>query len=423
MSGVRTRRTAVYCVLVLAFSGWFGPRGPIPARAEDLSTREPAWNGLTELRALGDRTGAAVITPEQIDVSQLGPDDALLVIHPVETLPTAELSAFLRSGGRLAIADDFGTGRALLAAFGIGVYPPSRVASIKRLRDQPYLMIATRQNSHPLSRSADVLVTNHPQVLSHRQLDPIYALRKEHEAIVLSGAVGKGRLVAISDSSILINNMLQFEGNRAFARDLLGYLVGPARGRLYIVGSDVEWKFGLRRFGSEHPLESVKAVLGHVAHLRLPPSAVTALSIVLALLLLISVVSALPRRSVYARRKYLEVPLCPAGFAGQIDYYKAEGRNFLPPLLAFKFELESRIITELHAHGQLSLSELLKALRARGLSERSVQDTRELLVTLDATHSQTHGATPSIVARKFSALVATGQRILAELDGRSSPAP
>jgi hypothetical protein len=414
----------VYCVFLLAFLALTGLVGPGPlsrALAEDLSTREPAWNGLSELRALADRTGVAVITPEHVDVSQLGPEDALLVVHPVEALPSAELSAFLRSGGRLAIADDFGTGRALLAAFGIGIFPPSGGTSTQLLRGLPHLMIATRQNAHPLSRSADVLVTNRPQVLSHRQLEPIYALRKDHDAIVLSGAVGKGRLVAISDASLLINNMLQFEGNRAFARDLLGYLVGAGRGRLVLAGSDTQWKFGLRRFGAEHPLDSVKAVLTHVAHLRLPPSAVTALSIVLALLLLISVMSALPRRSVYARRKYLEVPPCPSGFAGQVDYYKSDSRNLLPPLLSFKFELESRIIADLQLRGQLSLSELMKVLRARGLGERSLHDTRELLVALDTTQSQTHGATPQVSTRRFSALVASGQRILAELDAVSGP--
>ena len=396
---------------------------PAIGRAEDLSTREPAWNGLSELRTLADQMGVAVITPERIDVAQLGVEDALLVVHPVESLPSAELSAFLRSGGRLAIADDFGSGRALLSSFGIGLFAPSRGEGEKLLRGQAHLMLASRKSTHPLSRSAAVLVTNHPQVLSHRQLEPIYALRDGSDAIVLSGAVGKGRLVAISDASVLINNMLQFEGNRAFARDLLAYLIGSGRGRLFIVGSDTEWKFGLRRFGSEHPLESIQAVLSHVARLRLPPSAVTALSAVLALLLLVSVVTALPRRSVYARRKYLEVPQCPAGFAGQVNYYQSEGRNFLPPLLAFKFELESRIIADLGLRGQLSLAEVLRALRERGLSERSLNDTRELLVALDDTQSRTHGATPQISPRKFSALVATGQRILAELDALLHPPP
>ena len=411
----------MYRVFLLAFC----LAAALPGRvaAEDLSTREPAWNGLSELRALAERTGAAVITPEAIDATQLGPEDALLVVHPVEALPSVELSAFLRSGGRLAIADDFGTGRALLLAFGIGSFAPARDASIQLLRGNPHLMLATRQNAHPLSRGAAVLVTNRPQVITHRKLDPIYALRKDHDAIVLSGAVGKGRLVAISDSSLLINNMLQFDGNRAFARDLLAYLVGPARGRLYIAGSDAQWKFGVRRFGAENPLDSVKAVLAHVARLRLPPSAVTAMSIVLALLLLISVATALPRRAVYARRKYLELPPLPSGFSGQVDYYRVAGRNFLPPLLAFKFELESRLIAELRMRGQSSLSELLQALRARGMPESIVVAARELLVTLDATQGQTHGATPQISPRKFLALVATGQRILAALDAASGPSP
>lgn len=414
------RRFAVCCVLALAFAPFAGyPRQP--ARAEDLSTREVAWNGLSELHRLAGTLGVAVVTPESVDVAQLGPDDAVLVVHPVEPLPSVELSAFLRGGGRLAVADDFGSGRALLGAFGIGMFPPARSGETRRLRGQQHLLVAARQSSHPLSRSAAALVTNHPQVLTHRQLEPIYALRPEGDAIVLSGAVGKGRLVAISDASLLINNMLQFEGNREFARDLLSYLAGSSRGRLFIVGSDVAWKFGFRRFGSEHPLESVRAVLAHVARLRLPPSAVTALSAVLALLLVVSVVTALPRRSVYARRKYLEVPQCPAGFAGQVEYYKSEGRNFLPPLLAFKFELESRIIADLGLRGQLPLADVLRALRARGLSERSLEGTRELLVALDATQARVHGATPQISPRKFSALVATGQRILAELDTWSHP--
>ncbi|HKP64339.1 MAG TPA: DUF4350 domain-containing protein [Polyangiales bacterium] len=405
-------------MFLLAFSAVAGG-----AQAEDLSTREPAWNGLSELRALADQTGVAVITPERFDVEQLGPEDALLVVHPVEALPSAELSAFLRSGGRLAVADDFGSGKALLAAFGIGVYPPNPNADTRYLRGQRHLMIASRQSSHPLSRSAAQIVTNRPQVLTHRQLDPIYALRNRNDAIVLTGAVGKGRLVAISDASVLINNMLQFDANRAFARDLLAYLVGSGRGRLFLLGSDTQWKFGMHRFGAEHPLESVRAVLSHVARLRLPASAVSALSAVLALLLLVSVVTALPRRAIYARRKYLEVPQCPAGFAGQVNYYKTEGRNFLPPLLAFKFELESRIIADLGLRGQLSLADVLAALRARGVSERSLNDTRELLVALDTTQSRTHGATPQIPARKFSALVATGQRILTELDGTSGLSP
>jgi hypothetical protein len=408
----------MYCVLVLAFGGHLAR-----ARAEDLSTREPAWNGLSELRALANQTGVAVITPERFDVQQLGPEDAVLLVHPVEALPSAELSGFLRSGGRLAIADDFGSGKALLGAFGIGMHPPQPDAETRYLRSQPHLMIASRQGSHPLNRSAAQIVTNRPQVLNHRQLDPIYALRSRRDAIVLTGAVGKGRLVAISDASVLINNMLQFDANRAFARDLLAYLVGSGRGRLYVLGSDTQWKFGLHRFGAEHPLESLKAMLAHIARLRLPASAVSALSAVLGLLLLVSVVTALPRRAIYARRKYLEVPECPAGFAGQVNYYKTEGRNFLPPLLAFKFELESRIIADLGLRGQLSLADVLSALRARGVSERSLHDTRELLVALDTTQSRTHGATPQIPARKFSALVATGQRILTELDATSRQSP
>lgn len=407
----------MYCVLALAF--W-----TTAAAAEDLAIAETGWNGLSQLRELADETGNAVLSPRSIDVGHLGPEDALFVVHPVESLPSAELSAFLRAGGRMAIADDFGTGGALLSAFGIGLHSPLIEADQRMLRGRPHLLLATRQASHPLSRSASELVTNHPQVLGHRQLDPIYALGRGKNAIVLTGAVGNGRLVAISDASLFINNMLQFEGNRAFARDLLGYLMGAGRGRLYLVGSDTHWSFGLRRFRAEDPLESLRSILAHVARLRLPASAIMAMTIVLALLLLIAAVTALPRRSAYARRRYLEVPDSPAGFAGNIDHYSAHDRDLLAPLLSFKFELESRLITELSLRGQLALGDVMRALRERGLSERSLGDTRELLVALDAAQSRSQASTPSaqrVAPEKFSELVTTGRRILAELDAASRP--
>jgi hypothetical protein len=53
------------------------------------------------------------------------------------------------------------------------------------------------------------------------------------------------------------------------------------------------------------------------------------------------------------------------------------------------------------------------------VSERSVAQTRELLVALDATQSQTDGATPRILPGRFSELVSTGKRILTELDAAS----
>jgi hypothetical protein len=403
---------AMYCGFTLAFVTF-------PALAEELSLGETAWNGLSDLRGMAEATGVAVITPSSIDVATLGPEDALLVVHPVEPLPSVELSAFLRSGGRMAIADDYGTGGALMAAFGIGLHSPLVEDEPRMLRGRRHLLLASRQTTHPLSQSASDLVTNHPQVLGHRQLDPIYALGRGRNAIVLTGAVGNGRLVAISDASLFINNMLLFEGNRGFARDLLAYLTGSGRGRLYLVASDARWNFGLRRFSAEDPLESVRAILAYVARLRLPPSAIVAMSVVLALLLAIAVVTALPKRSVYARRRYLEIPETPAGFAGQVDYYRDRARNFLPPLLAFKFELESRILSDLALRGQLSLAEVLRALRERGLPERSLSDTRELLVALDATQSGTQGATPRISPEKFSELVSTGRRILAEIDAVS----
>ena len=127
-------------------------------------------------------------------------------------------------GGRLAIADDFGEG---VAARRLPHHAQraGRTDDTRRLRGNRNVLIATPSVRHPLALDVLALVTNHPQVLHHDALEAIFSLSTTRaSAVVLAGAVGQGRLVAIGDSSVLINNMLEFSGNRAFARNLVRYL-------------------------------------------------------------------------------------------------------------------------------------------------------------------------------------------------------
>ncbi|HEY2736514.1 MAG TPA: DUF4350 domain-containing protein, partial [Polyangiales bacterium] len=251
------------------------------AHAEDLRFSESAWNGLSTLLALAQRDGD-VLSPTRIDAAELESDDALLIVHPVAPLPIALLAKFLRRGGRLAVADDFGTGRELFSAFGMGIHAPNRDGRLRSLRDNSALLIATPLLGHTLADGVDALVTNHPQVIYHPELTPIFSLSNGHGAIVLSGAVGKGRLVAISDASVFINNMLELPGNRAFASNLIRFLRGPRRGRLYIAASDTQWASGFRNLTTGNPLARVSAALAQLAKPKLPALAVIALAVVLA---------------------------------------------------------------------------------------------------------------------------------------------
>jgi hypothetical protein len=401
-------------VLVLVF-------GRNRANAEDLHLNATGWNGLSELQAIA-RSEGEVLAPARIDVSQLEATDALLILHPVTPLPTNELAKFLRKGGRLAVADDFGTGKELFAAFGMGMHAPSR-SNPSNLRNNPALLIATPLLGHTLADGVDALVTNHPQVIYHPELTPIFSLSGGHGAIVLSGGVGKGRLVAVSDASVFINNMLELPGNRAFARNLVRFLRGPARARLYLAASDTQWLSTLRHMTTGNPLARVSAALAQLAKPRLPALAVLALSAVLATVLLAGAATALPRHSAYARRAYLQNPEVSAGMAGRVQYYASANRNYLAPLLVLKLELEHRLVDHLDAHDQPQREAVLRALPARGFREARVAELAEFMQAVDRLQTGTLGSETQVTARRFSELTAMGRRILAELDAASARNP
>src|SRR5436305_1984052 len=57
-------------------------------------------------------------------------------------------------------------------------------------------------------------------------------------AAVAAGARGDGRFVALSDPSVLINDMLAFDGNLAFAAKLLDFLAPVRPGRIILITGD-----------------------------------------------------------------------------------------------------------------------------------------------------------------------------------------
>lgn len=414
----RMRRLCCLCGCVLVFVY-------ARASAEDLSVARTAWNGLSELRALAAEDGG-VDTPARIDVSQLTAAESLLIVHPVGPLPNAELAKYLRRGGRLAVADDFGSGRAFFATFGMGLHDPGP-AITTTLRDNAALPIAVPLAAHALVDGVDALVTNHPQVLFHPSLTPVFGLSRSGGnpgAIVLSGAVGSGRLIAISDSSVLINNMLQFEGNRRFAHNLLRFLRGPTlRGRVLLADSTTRWDGVMGRF--KHPLEDLSALLTQLSQPRLPRLAVIVLSTALAALLLSAVATSLPRRSAYARRSYLQSAETPAGLAGRVSHYAAGTRNLIAPLTALKNELEFRAVERLSLPPEATQPQriqVLTELRAAGYEPRLIDELSAFLTRVDRLQDGAASAQATLVTpRQFSELVAGGRRILADLEAAPHP--
>lgn len=242
---------------------------------------DTSWEGSSELYALAQQELGKdkVQVVASVDFEHLGKDDALLILHPERDLDYNELSAFLRAGGRMAVLDDRGEAAHFLERFQIHRVEAPRTPA-QSLRDNPKLAIAVpaveqvagqEQNRHPVVSGVDRVVTNHPTALVHPNLTQVLKIPATGEpdaTLAVTGIIAKsGRLFAMGDPSVVINEMLRYPGNRAFASGLLKYLAendaGVSRGgKLYVVANDFGQKghFGGSR-GALSELSSLSETL------------------------------------------------------------------------------------------------------------------------------------------------------------------
>jgi len=273
-SGIRRRRLAISAAAALALLSLFRIGS---AWGKGFEVSDTSWEGTSELYSLAQQElgKAKVQVLAAVDFEHLGKDDGLLVLHPERDLDYNELSAFLRAGGRMAVLDDRGEAAHFLARFQIHRVEAPR-SPAQSLRDNPNLAIAVpaveqvagqEQNRHPVVAGVDRVVTNHPTALVHPNLTQVLkipALGEPDATLAVTGIIAKsGRLFAMGDPSVVINEMLRYPGNRAFASGLLKYLVendaGISRGgKLYILAND---------FGQKGHFGGSRGALGELSNL------------------------------------------------------------------------------------------------------------------------------------------------------------
>lgn len=245
----RLRGSAYIARLTLALTLAFVALAPVAAASPfDLSGRD--WEGATDFIALAKaELGAARVVPTGVlDLRALKREDSILLLHPEKTLDVDSLTRFMRAGGRVLLLDDYGTGDALLTHFGL-----ERVAAPRHpaesLRNNPAFAIAEPASAHPVAADVMKVVTNHATGLKHPDLSPVLKMRAVDESDVLlavAGAVGQGRLLAVGDPSIVMNDMLRYPGNKAFARGLVKYAGDDdtwgkrGSGKVYVVSGAFE---------------------------------------------------------------------------------------------------------------------------------------------------------------------------------------
>jgi hypothetical protein len=335
-----------------------------------------------------------VLTPGTLDYHKLDRTDGIVIVHPENALDVDELSAFMRAGGRVVLLDDYGTGDALLARFGIRRVPlPQRPLAM--LRGNPALAIAEGASAHATVRDVGRVVTNHATGLEHKALSPVLVVRGDGEPDVLvgvAGAVGQGRLMAIGDSSVLMNSMLRYPGNHSLAMSVIRYAVeddvwGKRGGKLYVLANEFGQTGSYHGGGADESQldEARRAFEEAVETLRhggMPPLAayLLALAVGLGVIVWTSVRAGRTHRSATPRFMRPVPGVAQGGVAGHAAVLAAPGTRRALALVEMKSALEEDLAMRLGLDHVPPPEELAAKAHAAGLLDE--QQTRSLVRVL-----------------------------------------
>lgn len=208
---------------------------------EDFSIYNPDWNGATQIKDLISENHTVISLPARQDLSLLKSNrSALVVLGPRSNFSENEIEIiqkFVRSGGLLVLADDFGTGNQLLNRFTTSVsfsglllqddvsfWKNSTLAAVTANIEN----VSNITMNYPTSlvipdRSISVLAntSRFGWLSKNESRGPQTDRERESYPVIAELAFGQGKIVVISDPSIFINSMLPMQDNRL----LLGKLV------------------------------------------------------------------------------------------------------------------------------------------------------------------------------------------------------
>ena len=301
---MKRRTPLVAAVAAAAAAALFALTGIAAAeQPADYDPYSPSWNGMSKLVGLAEGMGFRVTAVSSLEWGDLSSSEILVLVYPLQRIDPARLGAFVQAGGNVVIADDFGEGKDAMQSLGLLRAETTLPTASRYEANQPWAPIAVGRPDHPIGRDVGDVITNHPAALTHVEGASTVAAF-DNGAVVVAGERGSGRFVAVSDPSIFINRMLLYPGNVLLATNMLKWLDRGGRAKhIILLRGDVPMYGEPRPFIDDaragefgRSIADLNFWLSERRAWLLTPAAMQALAAVLAALLLLLAMVALPVR-------------------------------------------------------------------------------------------------------------------------------
>jgi hypothetical protein len=231
---------------------------PVVSTTTDFSIFNSGWNGTSGLAIstyrLGKftpsfqaRTTGTDITIAQMNLNELslGPNTtALAIIGPSKVFSSSDgalVGDFVRRGGMLVMADDFGTGNTLLERMGAGSRFSGKLAIDLSFEKKPEFSVCFDLIQDPLTVNVTSLLLNYPSTIvkNGTALDVLGSTSvaswldtngnrvqdlgepQGPFPVIARERLGLGSILLLSDPSVLINGMRNYLDDAVFADNLV----------------------------------------------------------------------------------------------------------------------------------------------------------------------------------------------------------
>ncbi len=233
---------------------------PMFGTREDFSMYNTRWNGASDLA--GDVYGTGSLVPafslatgdEEATLAHrsfasydLDPlEHTVLSLGPSKDVTEREaawLASFVEEGGRLVVADNFGSGNRFLEASGAETRIDGELVADLAYSKQPPFVVVTDITDHPATGGAGEVLLDHGSVLSPGEnatvlmrtgasawLDANLNMVQDPGeasgpfALMAVEPVGNGTVLAVSDPSVYINGMRDQADNERFSMGLVAWM-------------------------------------------------------------------------------------------------------------------------------------------------------------------------------------------------------